>query len=73
MYFLGFVKYARQILRAEPSIALFRSIFTIATKRDLDLTYAFYRADVKVKVKFKISLSKVQNWKANFIVVKNIT
>lgn len=71
-YLLGFTKYARQILRAEPSINLFRSIFTMAIKRVSYLIHAFSRVDMEVKAKFKGSLSKLRDWKANFIVVKKL-
>lgn len=39
-YLLVFAKYARLILGKEPSVGLFRSIFTVPIKRDSDLTYA---------------------------------
>lgn len=42
----------------------------MATKGDLDLTYAFSRAIIKVKNRFKGSISKVHDWKENFVVVK---
>lgn len=45
-------------------------MFTVATKGDSDCTYFFFGVDIMVKEKFNGSLSKTQDWKVNFIVVK---
>lgn len=48
----------------------FLSIFTVATKGNSNCTYTFFGANMEVKIKFKGFLSKVQDQKANLIVVK---
>lgn len=45
-------------------------MFIIATNGDFDPTYAFSNTNTEVKGKFKCFLSKVQDWKVNFIMVK---
>lgn len=60
-YLFGFTKYAKQILKAKPSIALFRSMFIIATKGTSDCTYTFFRADIEVMAKFKALFSKIRD------------
>lgn len=45
-------------------------MFTMAIKGDSNLTYAFFGTDMEVEANFKGFLSKVQDWKANFTVVK---
>lgn len=42
----------------------------MAMKGDSDLPYDFSKANIEVKAKFKSLLSKVRDWKANFLVVK---
>lgn len=54
----------------KPSVAFFRSILIMAIKGDSDLTYAFFGVDIEVKAKFKSLLSKVRDWKVNFVIMK---
>lgn len=60
-----------KVLGESPSISLFRSMFTLAptNRGNFDYTYAFSGVDKGAKRRFKGLLSKVCNWKANFVVV----
>lgn len=60
-YLLGFTKYVRLVLKAEPTIPLSRYMFTMYTKESFDGTYVISGMDRDVKRKFKGSLSKVQD------------
>lgn len=51
-------------------MALFQLMFTVATKADSNLTYAFSSVDTKVNGKFKGSFFKVWDQKVNFVIVK---
>lgn len=68
-YLLGFTHFAKCILGEKPSVAFFKFMFIVSTKVDFDQTYALSSVDREVKVKFKGSLSKVCDWKGNFLIV----
>lgn len=50
-------------------MAHFKYIFIVSTKGGFDQSYALSGADSEVKDKFKGLLSKVWDWKANFVIV----
>lgn len=66
VYLVGFTTYFR------PTISIFKSMFTVSTKVSFDHTYTIFGADMDMKKKFRGSLSKVRDWKPNFIVVKKL-
>lgn len=53
-YLFGFVKYARQVLKVELSVALFWSMFTIETKGNVNCTYSFTSVDVEEKESLRV-------------------
>lgn len=70
-YLLGFAGFARRVLSEKPSIPLFHSMFTLtpANRGKSDHTYALFGLKRGAKKKCRGSLSKVCEWKVNFIVV----
>lgn len=71
-YLFGFARFTRHVLGKEPNVALFKSMFTVSStnRGNFDQTYAHSSVDKQVKGKFIGPLSRVHDWKANFVIMQ---